>query len=479
VSEHGSGHGDVRSITSVEPATGRPLGSFPVLGAGDVEKLVVRAGQAQEGWGRLGPRGRRRHLLALAGAIEARLAEIALLDSRDSGNPLRAMRADVAKSVEYLHYFAELATELGGRLFSLGSGARALASREPYGVVGVITAYNHPFYFSIVKSVAALAAGNTVVLKPPEEASLSSLLLSELATQSLPEGVLQVATGDASTGEALVRAPGVRRISFTGSLEVGRRVLAASGEQMRVATAETGGKNAFIVMPGVDLGKAADAAVQCLNLTSVAGQSCSSASRLLVHAGLRDALVDEIRRRFDGIELGMPEQPDTQMGCLISTAHVDRIDTAVAQAQGAGARVVTGGRPWGGDLPAHGAFYRPTLVADVQPTMPIARQELFGPVLSVIEWRDESELLEIANGVDYGMSANVWAGQERDARRVAEGLRVGLVWINSPTIPIPVGVPFGGVGNSGTTRDHSMEELESFTTIKTIGLPDPTPLPFA
>ncbi|MCU1431480.1 MAG: aldehyde dehydrogenase [Actinotalea sp.] len=463
----------VRTLVSTEPASGRSLGEFEVLDAHQVQDLVDRARRAQPGWAALGPRGRRTHLRALAEAITAVADELAELDSRDCGNPVRVMLVDVHKAAEYLYYFAELGTELGGRLFSLGSGMRALASREPYGVVGVITAYNHPFYFSVVKCVAALAAGNAVVLKPPEEAPLSTLRLAELVGRTMPADVLLVATGDGSTGAALVRARGVGRISFTGSLEVGRLVLSACGEQMRVGTAETGGKNPFIVLPGVDPEAASAAAVQSLNLTSVAGQSCSSTSRVLVHASLHAAMVEQLRTRFDAITLGMPEDPSTQMGCLISMDHLLRIERAVSEAERDGATVVTGGRATEERLPSEGAFYRPTLVDGVTPGMPIARNELFGPVLVVIPWESEDELLEIANGLEYGMSANVWAADERDGRRIADALRVGTVWLNWGLVPMPVGVPFGGVGSSGTTRDHSMEELESFTVIKTIGLPDP------
>ncbi|MEA2660516.1 MAG: betaine-aldehyde dehydrogenase [Chloroflexota bacterium] len=451
-------------VPAVNPATSERLGEFEATDARALDEAVDRAAHAAAPWAGLGPRGRRAALRRLADAIDRRAGEIALLDARDSGNALHSMQADVAKAVEYLHYFAEIAGEAGGRLVPLADGRNAVVSREPFGVVGVITAYNHPFYFSISKSAAALAAGNVVVIKPPEQATLSSLLLRELAADTLPAGVLTVAPGEASTGELIVGHPGIPRISFTGGQSAGRMVLAAAGQRLKIATVELGGKNAFVACGDVDVAATAAAAARSLNLLSVAGQSCSSTSVLFAHESVHDELVAAVCREFERVPVDLPERPGVHMGCLISTEHRASVHAYVEGAIGEGADLVTGGHPV--DAFPKGAFYPPTLLSGVRSSFRIAREEVFGPVMAIISWSSEDELVAAVNSTGYGMTANVWSADERRAWDIARRLTVGYAWINAPTIALPVGLPFGGVRNSGTARDHSIEELQSFTYLK-------------
>jgi acyl-CoA reductase-like NAD-dependent aldehyde dehydrogenase len=451
-------------IVATNPATSEVIGEFEATDAGTLDEFVTRATGAADTWAGLGPRGRRTALLRLASAIGDRADEIAVLDARDSGNALHSMQADVAKAIEYLHYFAELGSDVGGRIVPLADGRSAVVSREPFGAVGVITAYNHPFYFSISKSAAALAAGNVVVVKPPEQATLSSILLREIAADALPPGVLTIAPGDATTGELLVCHPDVRRISFTGGLTAGRRVLAAAGERVKVATVELGGKNAFVACADVDVRSAGAAAARSLNLLSVAGQSCSSTSVLFAHESVHDQLVTAIRGEFERVPLDLPERSGAHMGCLISLEHRASVHAYVEGAVADGADLVTGGHLI--DTFPGGAFYPPTLLANVRPDMRIAVEEVFGPVMAVVRWSKVDELVNAINSTGYGMTANIWSDDERVAREIARRVRVGYAWMNAPTIALPVGLPFGGVANSGTARDHSLEELQSFTYLK-------------
>jgi betaine-aldehyde dehydrogenase len=342
----------------------------------------------------------------------------------------------------------------------------AMTTREPYGVVGRIVPFNHPFKFATGKSAAPLMAGNAVVVKPAEHTSLSALRLAALTEDILPPGVFNVVTGTGpACGAALVAHPGVPRVAFTGSVPTGRAVLRAAAEHIKHTTLELGGKNPMIVFPDADPARAARGAVAGMNLRRTMGQSCQSNSRVLVHADVKDAFLAELIDLVEALRVGDPRDEGTDLGPLAFREHHERVIAYVRAGLDDGATLLTGGgRP---DGLSQGFYLEPTVFGDVRPGMRIAREEIFGPVMAVIEWRDEREMVEIANGVEYGLTANVWTDDLRNAHRTARLLQAGLVWINGDGRK-PVGTPFGGFKHSGLGTEGSLEELLSYTRLKSV-----------
>src|SRR5690606_27883671 len=373
---------------NVAPATGELLSRVVMSSAEDVDDAVADAQEGAARWAALEPGERRSRLLAWAAALRAEAQQIALTDATDSGTPVRTMLAGVTKGADYVDYFAGL--EATGETIPATRDHLHLTILQPFGVVGLILPFNHPAFFAISKTAPSLAAGNSAVVRPAEQPPMSTVRIAELAAQTLGPGVYVVVQGDAEAGQALVRHPVVRRLHFTGSVATGLAIqagAAASGQVKRV-TLELGGKNPLIVFPDADPDVAAQAAVDGMNFTRNQGQSCGSTSRLFVHRSLYERITDAVVARLEAIELGRPEDPATQMGCLVSPAQqasvLEHIRVGVEQ----GARLRTGGRPAEGQL-ASGAYVLPTLFDEVSPDMALATEEIFGPVLSVIPWDTE------------------------------------------------------------------------------------------
>jgi betaine-aldehyde dehydrogenase len=453
-------------IEAVDPTSEELIATVPDGDAQDVAAAVAVAGEAHGEWRDLGWARRAALLRELAARVEAEAEELARLDVRDAGLPLAGMRGDVTGAVSELHYYAGIASETRGSTAPPTRDTVAYTTREPYGVVGRIVPFNHPFKFAAGKIAAPLAAGNTVVLKPGEQTSLSALELVRIGADVLPAGVLNVVTGRGrAAGAALVAHPDVHRVAFTGSVPSGRAVLRGAVDAIKHVTLELGGKNPIIVFPDVDVVRAARAAVAGMNIARCTGQSCGSTSRIFVHADIADRFLEALVARLSELRVGDPMDERTEVGPLAFRAHYERVRGHLDTARREGATVV-----YGGDRPAglpRGFFIEPTVLADLDDDMTVVREEVFGPVMSVLTWRDVDEVVRRANATPLGLTANVWTRDVTAAHRTAAALEAGYVYVNG-TGRRPTGTPFGGWKSSGLGKENCLEDLLSYTREKTV-----------
>jgi betaine-aldehyde dehydrogenase len=453
-------------IEAVDPTSEELIATVPDADSEDVAAAVAAAQAAAPDWRELGWARRAALLRELASRIEAEAEQLARLDVRDGGLPLAGMRSDVAGTIAEIQYYAGIAPETRGSTAPPSLDTLSYTVREPYGVVARIVPFNHPFKFAAGKVAAPLAAGNTVVLKPGEQTSLSALEFARIAADVLPAGVLNVVTGRGLTaGAALVAHPEVHRVAFTGSVPSGRAVLRNAAEAVKHVTLELGGKNPIIVFPDVDVVRAAHAAVAGMNIARCTGQSCGSTSRLFVHADIADRFLDALVARLSALRIGDPMDPRTEVGPLAFRAHYERVRDYLETARREGATVAHGGgRP---EALARGFFLSPTVLTDLSDGMTAVREEIFGPVMSVLTWRDVDEVIRRANATPLGLTANVWTRDITAAHRTAAALEAGYVYVNG-TGRRPTGTPFGGWKSSGLGKENSLEELVSYTREKTV-----------
>ncbi|WP_235679521.1 aldehyde dehydrogenase family protein [Mycolicibacterium monacense] len=450
-----------------DPCTGDVLTQVPDCSSEDVDRVVATAHAAQRDWALRTPRQRGTALRALATLMRDHSEELALLDAIDGGFPLPAMRDDVTWAADVLELMADDALDLGGRTIPLSANLH-YTLQQPYGVVARIVPFNHPVLFAGSKIAAPLMAGNAVVLKAPDQTPLSAIRLAELAREVLPEGLFGVVTGHGATaGAALVAHPLVRRIGFIGSPGTGRHIQRLAAEHgVKYVTLELGGKNPMIVMPDADLEAAAKSAVVGMNFTTTAGQSCGSTSRLLLHEAIADEVIDLVVDQVAAIKVGDPLVDGTDMGPVIDQAQYSKSLRAIESGRAGGASVLTGGGRAQG-VGSKGWYVAPTVLAGVAPQADVARDEIFGPVLSVLTVRDEAEAVEVANSVEFGLTAAVWTNDVSQAHRMAAGLDAGYVWINGSARHY-WGLPFGGWKSSGVGSEESTEELLSYTQVKAV-----------
>jgi acyl-CoA reductase-like NAD-dependent aldehyde dehydrogenase len=458
---------DGASIEVRDPHDGSLLAEVAEARAADVDR-AVRAAQAAFGpWRHTTAEERGRLLLKLADLIEAHADELALLETRDTGHPIRDTRGlDVPRTAATFRYFGGMADKHQGSVIPVEHGFLDYVLREPIGVVGQIVPWNFPLMFTSWKMGPALAAGNTVVLKPSELTPLSTLRVAELMTEAgFPPGVVNIVTGyGATAGRHIAEHPGIGKVSFTGSTAVGRSIVTASAGNLKKVQLELGGKGANIVFADADL----DAAVQgsAFAIYHNQGQACIAGSRLIVHEDVADEFVDRFVRLSKGVRLGDPKDPATEMGPLTSPGHRDRVLSYMEVAVADGDEIVTGGKaPETAEL-AGGCYLEPTVVA-TQAEHRLAREEVFGPVVAVQRFRTEDEALRIANGTDYGLGAGLWTRDLSRAHWVAHELRAGMVWVNSYKRVNP-GSPFGGVGQSGFGREMGFEAMHEYTDAKAV-----------
>lgn len=456
-----------RTIPTYNPATGEVLGQVPLADEADVDQAAQAAFRAFPAWADVPGPERGTRLRTLAAALRTHREDLARLDAINSGNVISGMRRDIDWAADSLDYFAGLIPEIKGETLPSEASALHYSIREPFGVVGKINPYNHPVRFAAEKLAAPLAAGNTVVIKPPEQAPLSTLVLAQMVQEIFPPGVVNIVTGDGpTTGAALVRHPLVRRIALIGSVEAGRAVMRAGSDALKTVTLELGGKNPLILFPEIDPAEAADAAIGAMNLNR-AGQSCSSTSRIFVHRALHDRFIEVLRARLAALRLGPPEREESQVGCLISREQYDKVLSYIEAGKRDGARLLFGGGPPEDPALQRGFFVQPTLFDGVRPEMKIAQEEIFGPVMAVMTWDDEEEMIRQANSVIYGLSAAIYTRDYAKAHHLARRIEAGYIWVNMPG-GHALGSPYGGIKQSGIGREECLDELLSYTQIKSV-----------
>jgi len=451
---------------AINPGTGQPLGEVADCSAADVDAAVAAASAAFREWRRVPPLERARMLRRIAQVLRENAGELAMIDAADCGNPVAEMVSDAMVAAAQLDFFAGLVTELKGASIPMGPDVVNFSVREPLGVVGRIIPFNHPFMFCAGKSAAPLAAGNTVVVKPPEQATLSSLRLAELCDGLLPPGVFNVVPGGKEVGAALASHRGVAKVALIGSVLTGRAVMRAAADTVKPVMLELGGKNALIAYPDADPDAVAGGIVGGMNFTWC-GQSCGSTSRAFVHEKIHDAVLERVKARIAHFRPGLPTNPATTMGAIISRTQYERVPRYIDVAKKEGARLVHGGKRPDDPALADGFYVEPTVFADMTTDMTIAREEIFGPVLAVFKWSDQSRMLADVNAVEYGLTCSIWTDDLNIAHRTAMAVEAGYVWINEVGKHF-LGAPFGGFKQSGIGREECFEEMLSFTQEKNI-----------
>ncbi|MGL4177604.1 MAG: gamma-aminobutyraldehyde dehydrogenase [Dermatophilaceae bacterium] len=450
----------------LDPSTDETVETVVLAGPDDVDAAVGAASSAFEEWSRATPVERSTVLLAAARLLDERAEELARLESRQAGKPVRLAREfDVPGTVDNTAFFGTAARRLDGMASAEYSGDHTSSvRREPIGVVGSVAPWNYPLQMAAWKVLPAIAAGNTIVLKPAEITPLTSLLFAEAFTEAgAPAGVVNVVTGTGPVaGEALVGHPDVAMTSFTGSTAVGRRVMALAAATGKRVHLELGGKAPFLVFDDADLEAAVHGAVAASLINT--GQDCTAATRAIVHRSLHDAFVQGVADLMAQVRLGPTDDDATDLGPLSSRAHQTKVAGMVDRARGY-AKVVTGGRAPSSDPLPRGAYYEPTLVTDVPLDSELWHDEVFGPVLAVVPFDSDDEGLRLANDTEYGLAASAWTRDTFRAGRASREIRAGCVWVNDH-IPIISEMPHGGYRHSGFGKDMSAYSFDEYTNVK-------------
>jgi acyl-CoA reductase-like NAD-dependent aldehyde dehydrogenase len=448
----------------LDSSTGQVVTTVAEGDAADIDAAVQAARRAFAGWSATPARERARILNRVAAGILARADELAAVESLDVGKPITLSRAvDVNTAAETYEYYAALAQTLEGSARSVPLPAHAYTRRDPLGVVGAITPFNFPLILSNAKFAPALAAGNTIVHKPADDTPLSALLMAEiLAEAGVPDGVFNVVTGRGPVaGEALLRHPGVDKIAFTGSTEVGRHAARVAGEGLKPITLELGGNAAHLLFADADVEKAIGAVIKGFVFNT--GQFCMAGPRLLVERPLYETVVEILGNAVGGVPVGDPFDPATVIGPMAAEKHLAKVDEYVELARAEGARIVTGGHR----LDREGYFYAPTVIAGLDNDSRVVQEEIFGPVLTVQPFDTEDEAVALANSTVYGLAAGLQTRDVARAHRVAGRLDAGIVWVNDWAMLDP-SMPFGGVAQSGYGRENGPEALDSYTRVKSV-----------
>ena len=456
---------------SVEnPAKRAPIADVPRAAAADVDRAVAAAQKAQPAWARVVPRERGRLLLKIAEAFEARVEEMARIISLETGNALRTQaRGEARGAADIFRYFGGLAGELKGETIPLGEHVLSYTRREPLGVVGAIIPWNAPVLLGALKIAPALCAGNALVLKAAEDAPLGVLLMAEICQEFLPPGVLNVLTGyGQECGGPLANHPAIRKLSFTGSTEVGKVIMRAAAERIVPVSLELGGKSPSIVYPDADEDWVVEGIIAAMRFTRQS-QSCTAGSRLFLHADIFDSFLAKLKAKTSALKLGDPLDEASDIGTIINNKQFTKVCKYVEEGLGrADARLVMGGLPPKSGPLSEGYFAVPTIFADTSNDWRLAREEIFGPVLVAIRWTDEAEVIRMANDSHYGLAAYVWTHDIGTALRTAHAIESGWVQVNQGLGQSP-GHSYGGYKQSGIGREFSLEGmLDSFTQRKNV-----------
>ena len=455
------------TLATLNPHDNSVIAQVAMAGHADVDLAVKAAQQAFPAWSRMQAADRGRILLKLADLIEANGEELARLESLDTGHPIRDCRMlDVPRTAGCFRYFGGMADKFQGETIPVDAGFLNYTLREPLGVVGQVVPWNFPLMFTSWKMAPALAAGNTIVLKPAEITPLTTLKIAELMREAgMPAGVVNILPGLGNVaGQYIAEHPDIAKIAFTGSTATGKRIVQASAGNLKKVQLELGGKGANIVFEDANLIAAVNGAAWAIFHNQ--GQACIAGSRLVLHENRADACLEKFIALANSIRLGNPLDPETEMGPLTSAMHRDRVLNYVEVAKSQGGEVLAGGVAPGGDL-ADGCYVRPTIIRAKSYKDRVAQEEVFGPFVTVLTFKTDAEALEIANGTEYGLGSGLWTTHLQRAHLFAREIRSGMVWINSYKRVNP-GSPFGGTGQSGYGREMGFDAMREYTQVKSV-----------
>ena len=455
------------TLATLNPHDNSVIAQVAMAGHADVDLAVKAAQQAFPAWSRMQAADRGRILLKLADLIEANGEELARLESLDTGHPIRDCRMlDVPRTAGCFRYFGGMADKFQGETIPVDAGFLNYTLREPLGVVGQVVPWNFPLMFTSWKMAPALAAGNTIVLKPAEITPLTTLKIAELMREAgMPAGVVNILPGLGHVaGQYIAEHPDIAKIAFTGSTANGKRIVQASAGNLKKVQLELGGKGANIVFEDANLIAAVNGAAWAIFHNQ--GQACIAGSRLVLHENIADAFLEKFIALANSIRLGNPLDPETEMGPLTSAMHRDRVLNYVEVAKSQGGEVLAGGVAPGGDL-ADGCYVRPTIIRAKSYKDRVAQEEVFGPFVTVLTFKTDAEALEIANGTEYGLGSGLWTTHLQRAHLFAREIRSGMVWINSYKRVNP-GSPFGGTGQSGYGREMGFDAMREYTQVKSV-----------
>ncbi len=462
---NGSGSGDER-LTSYNPATGEELAKFVDATNEDVDRAVEAAQEAFKSWGRTDVKKRSAILLEIADRIEAEADRFAQIETLDNGKSIRETSgADIPLAIDHFRYFAGVIRSEEDKVKMLTDQTMSMILREPIGVVAQIVPWNFPFLMAAWKIAPALAAGNTIVFSPSSSTSLSVLELAKILNDVLPKGVFNLITGRGSkSGDYLQHHKGIDKIAFTGSTSVGRQIGISAAENLIPSTLELGGKSANIFFDDCDIDRAVEG-VQ-LGILFNQGQVCSAGSRIFVQESFYDEFMEKVLKAFEEVNVGNPIEKDTQMGSQINENQIATIEKYVEIGKEEGAKVLTGGSRYSEGPLSKGAFFQPTLLETTN-DMRVAQEEIFGPVGTVIKFKDADDVIQMANDNEYGLAGGVWTRDMNTAFKVAREIRTGRIWVNTYT-SFEAGAPFGGYKNSGIGRETHKMILDAYTQSKNI-----------
>ncbi|USD43602.1 betaine-aldehyde dehydrogenase [Vibrio sp. SCSIO 43135] len=455
------------TFVTYNPANGEPLAEIGQASHDDLTLAIESAHRGFKVWSAMSAMERSRILLKAVEILRARNDELAVLEVADTGKPLQeAIEVDIATGADVIEYFAGLAPALQGEQQPLSETQFFYTRREPLGICAGIGAWNYPIQIAMWKSAPALAAGNVMIFKPSEETPLTALKLAEIFTEAgVPDGVFNVIQGDYRVGQMLTAHPAIAKVSFTGESGTGKAVMADSAKTLKSVTMELGGKSPMIIFDDAKLNDAVSAAMVANFYTQ--GEVCTHGTRVFVHEKLYDQFVSQLKDRTEKLIVGNPMEMETQIGALISKDHLSKVLNAIEQAKASGATLLVGGYQVTENGLDKGNFVAPTVFTDCSDDMPHVQQEIFGPVMSVLKFRDEDEVIQRANNTDYGLAAGVFTQNLSRAHRVIHQMQAGICWVNTWG-DSPAEMPVGGYKHSGLGRENGPETLHHYTQTKSV-----------